>query len=86
MASLAWSLKAWMALSLPNGGRDAGARRDEKKTLLRMEFTTFRRAFMAIPAQIVKTSRRIVFRLLAWNRWLPVFFRLLDQLRLPIRC
>jgi hypothetical protein len=48
-------------------------------------FTTFRRAFMVIPAQIVRTSRRIVFRLLAWNRWLPAFFRLLDQLRVPMR-
>ena len=86
MASLAWSLKAWMALSLPHGGRDAETRNDEKQSLLRMEFTTFRRAFMTIPAQIVKTGRRIVFKLLAWNRWLPAFFRLLDQLRVPIRC
>jgi len=86
MASLAWSLKAWMALSLPTGGRNADARREEKRMILRMEFTTFRRAFMAIPTQIVKAGRRIIFRLLAWNRWLPAFFRLLDQLRVPIRC
>jgi hypothetical protein len=86
MASLAWSLKAWMAMLLPTGGRDAKARSEEKRTLLRMEFTTFRRAFMAIPAQIVKTGRRIVYRLLAWNRWLPVFFNLLDELRVPMRC
>jgi hypothetical protein len=86
MASLAWSLKAWMALSLPSGGQDAEARHEERKTLLRMEFTTFRRAFMSIPTQIARTSRRIVFRILAWNRWLPAFFRLLDQLRMPLRC
>lgn len=86
MASLAWSLKAWMALSLPSGGRNAEARDDERKMLLRMEFSTFRRAFITIPAQIVRSSRRIVFRVLAWNRWLPAFFRLLDQLQLPIRC
>lgn len=86
MASLAWSLKAWMALSLPIGGRDTKARDDERKMLLRMEFSTFRRAFIAIPAQIVRSSRRIIFRLLAWTRWLPAFFRLLDQLQLPIRC
>jgi hypothetical protein len=35
---------------------------------------------MAISTQIVKTGRRIVFRILAWNHWLPTFFRLLDQL------
>ena len=86
MASLAWSLKAWMALSLTERGRDAEERREEKYKLLRMEFTTFRRAFIAIPTQIVKTGRRTIFRILAWNRWLPVFFNLLDELRLPMRC
>jgi hypothetical protein len=75
-----------MALSLPTAGREADSRSEEQRMLLRMEFTTFRRAFMAIPAQIVKADRRIVFRLLAWNRWLPALFRLLDQLRVPIRC
>lgn len=86
IASLAWSLKAWMALTLPEGGRNAEERRAEKYKLLRMEFTTFRRAFMAVPAQIISTGRRIVFRLLAWNPWQHVFFRLLDQLRRPLRC
>ena len=86
IASLAWSLKAWMALTLPEGGRDAKERRVEKYKLLRMEFTTFRRAFMAVPAQIISTGRRIVFRLLSWNPWQHVFFRLLDQLRAPLRC
>jgi hypothetical protein len=85
-ASLAWSLKAWMALSLTETGRDAPKRRAEKNKLLRMEFTTFRRAFIEIPAQIISTGRRIIFRLLAWNPWQEVFFRLLDQLRLPLRC
>ena len=86
MASLAWSLKAWMALTLPANGRNAEALQAERTTLLKMEFTTFRRAFMAIPAQVVKTGRRIILRFLAWNRWLPAFFRLIDQLRTPLRC
>ncbi|MFM8733624.1 MAG: hypothetical protein ACKOC8_00265 [Pirellulales bacterium] len=85
MASPAWSLKAWMALSLPIGGRNPEARDDEPKMLLRMKFSTFRRAFMAIPTQIVRSSRRIVFSVLAWNRWLAAFFRLLDRLQVPIR-
>jgi hypothetical protein len=51
-----------------------------------VEFVTFRRALMSIPAQIVRTGRKIVYRLLAWNPWQQVFFRLLDQLRQPLRC
>ena len=86
MASLAWSLKAWAALLLPETGRWKEKRGAEKRTLLRMDFVTFRNAIIHMPAQIVRGGRRIVVRLLSWNRWQEVFFRLLDQLRLPLRC
>ena len=86
MASLAWSLKAWAALLLPEIGRWKDKRVAEKRTLLRMDFATFRNAMIQMPAQIVRGSRRIVYRLLSWHPWQAVFFRLLDQLRLPLRC
>jgi hypothetical protein len=86
MAALAWNLKAWAPLLLPENGRWAKRHREEKQTLLAMEFPTFLQAMIQIPAQIVRTGRRIVYRLLAWNPWQHVFFRLLDQLCLPMRC
>ena len=86
MASLAWSLKAWAALMLTEHGRWRDTHRREKYTLLRMDFATFQNVFINIPAQIVRTGRRIVYRLLAWNGWQQVFFRLVDRLRLPLRC
>lgn len=86
MASLAWSLKAWTALLLPETGRWQERYRAEKHSLLRMDFTTFRQVFLQMPAQIIRGGRRIVYRLLSWNPWQPVLFRLLDQLRLPHRC
>jgi len=86
MGSLAWSLKAWAALVLPEDGRWQEKHREEKRKLLRMDFTTFRQAMMNVPAQILSTGRRIVYRLLAWNPWQHVFFRLLDHLRQPLRC
>jgi hypothetical protein len=86
MASLAWSLKAWAALLLPEEGRWSDRHREEKRKLLRMDFSTFRRALISVPAQIVRTGRKIVYRLLAWNPWQHVFFRLLDQLRKPLEC
>ncbi len=52
---------------------------------LRMDFATFRQALINVPAQIIRTGRRIVYRLLSWNPWQHVFFRLLDQLSLPLR-
>jgi Transposase DDE domain group 1 len=86
MGSLAWSLKAWAALMLPEGGRWQDRHREEKSKLLRMDFTTFRHAMMNLPAQILSAGRKIVYRLLAWNPWQHVFFRLLDQLRQPLHC
>lgn len=88
MTSLAWNLKAWLALSLPEpaGGRQREARRTEKRTLLNMEFRTFLNSFVRLPAQVVRTGRRIVVRLLAWNSWQPTFFRLAEWLSRPSRC
>ena len=75
MASLAWTLKAWFALCLPEGGRWAEKYAAEKRAVLRMEFRSFVNAFMRIPVQIVRQGRRVIYRVIAWNRWLPVFFR-----------
>lgn len=86
MAALAWSLKAWAALLLPARGRSRERHEAERHALLRMDFSTFRQAMINVPAQIVRTARRIVYRLLAWNKWQPTFFRLLDALRVPLRC
>lgn len=86
MAALAWSLKAWSALLLPVHGRWREKHEREQRRLLRMDFVTFRNAFMNIPAQIVRTSRRIIYRMLAWNPWQEAFFRLASSLRRPLRC
>jgi hypothetical protein len=80
MAALAWTLKAWFALLLPETGRWAPRYAAEKATVLRMEFKAFVNAFLRVPAQIVRTSRRLIFRLLAWNPWQHVFLRAVDQL------
>ena len=83
----AWNLKAWLALSLPQPqGRWREKHMAETERLLRMEFRTFTNTLMRIPCQIVQTGRKIVHRLLAWNRWQGVFFRLASQLARPLRC
>jgi len=83
MASLAWNLKAWSALILPEEpGCLQEQHRQEKKTVLRMEFKTFLNYFMHIPCQIVKTGGRVIYRVLSWNPQLPVFFRMAKVLRL----
>jgi hypothetical protein len=85
MTALAWTLKAWFALRLPETGRWAARYAAEKAAVLRMEFKAFLHAFMLLPVQVVRTSRRLVFRLLAWNPWQAVFLRGFDHLRAPLR-
>jgi hypothetical protein len=82
MTALAWNLKAWWALSLPeHAGRGQDQRRADKEWVLKVEFKTFINAFMRLPCQIVRTGRKLVYRLLAWNPYLTIFFRLVAALR-----
>jgi hypothetical protein len=81
MASLAWTLKAWFALLLPERGRWQERRRREKRQVLTMEFKRFVNAFVRVPCQVVRTGRRLVYRLLAWNPWQAVFLRGVAALR-----
>ena len=78
MASLAWNLKAWLAMSLPITPRHRKKHLTEREHWLRMDFRSFLDAVINIPAQIVHHGRRRIFRLLAWRPQLPVLFRLLD--------
>jgi Transposase DDE domain group 1 len=80
MGSLAWSLKAWSALLVPVAPRHRAQHQAERRTLLRMEFATYREAFIRMPCQIVRTGRRLIYRFLSWNPWQGVFLRLVEQL------
>jgi len=73
MASLAWTLKAWFALLVRS--------REARDELLRMEFRRFLHALVWVPCQIVRTGRRIVYRLLGYNDWTRTFLRTFDRIR-----
>ena len=80
IASLAWSLKAWFALLTPVSPRWRRKHEADRERVLRMDFRTFVQRLILVPAQIVRTGRRLVYRLLAWRPEMPIFFRLLDAL------
>jgi hypothetical protein len=73
MGSLAWNLKAWFALLMPEG--------ESAMTVLRMEFRSFLNALMLVPAQIVKQGRKIIYRILSCNRWVEELFLAWEKLR-----
>jgi hypothetical protein len=63
ITSLAWNLKAWFGLLLPNS--------QQGLDLVKMEFRGFLHAILLLPAQIVHTGRRVVYRIMSYNQWLP---------------
>lgn len=81
IATLAWNLKSWLALSLVvSGSQETSAnRRAEKQRLLRMEFHTFRQSLLLIPAQIIRGARYLTYRLLTWTPALATLFHLHDS-------
>jgi len=66
MAALAWNLKAWYGLLVPD--------RQRGLEVVRMEFRRFLHEIILLPVQIVRAGRRIIYRLLGYNRWLKDFF------------
>jgi hypothetical protein len=82
MTALAWNLKSWWALTLPEEpGRWQAKYRADKLWVLGIEFKTFVNAFVRQACQLVRTGRKLVYRLLAWNPYQPIFFRLVSVLR-----
>jgi hypothetical protein len=73
MAALAWNLKAWFGMLMPN--------RIRRAQVLKMEFRRFLQMFILIPCQIVLTGRKIVYRILGYNEGLKDFFATFERIR-----
>ncbi len=86
MAGLAWNLKVWFALLMPVRGRWRTRHTAEREEILRMHAKRFINTFVRVPAQIARSGRRVVYRLLSWNRWQPALLRMADAMRYPLRC
>ena len=86
MTALAWNLKVWFALLMPVCGRWRARHEREKAEILRMHAKRFINAFIRVPCQIVRSGRRVIYRLLGWNRWQAALLRMADDLRYPLRC
>ena len=72
-AALAWNLKSWYGLLMPN--------RQRGLELVHMEFRRFLHAIVLLPAQIVRSGRRIIYRIMGYNSYLKDFFATWEKLR-----
>lgn len=73
IASLAWDLKAWYGLLMPY--RSLGL------SIVKMEFKGFVNTFINIPCLIVKTGRKIWYRVLGYNKKLKHMFNFSNILK-----
>lgn len=97
MASLAWTLKAWCGLMLPDphsstppgrSGRkpQQQAHQQQKRDILRMEFKRFVANLIRLPCQILRSGRRLVFRFLSYNPWQSALLRGVAAWRTRTQC
>jgi hypothetical protein len=86
MTSLAWNLKAWLAL-WPIAGDEATASKEntygqaEQHPVLHMAFTIFANHIMRFSAIVVNSGRRTLVRIKEWTALQRVLFRTLEPIR-----
>jgi hypothetical protein len=73
MAALAWNMKSWFAMMMPD--------EEKGRVVLRMEFRRFLNGFIRLPCQIIRQGRRILYRLLGYNGWMSDFLRTWEVIR-----
>jgi len=65
MAALAWNLKSWLALMLPQ--------HRDRRSYLKMEFRRFLHSLVLIPCQVLRRARGLTLRLLGYQGTLGHF-------------
>ena len=88
IGSLAWSLKIWSGLLIqPRGSAPVKQQQAEtKRRVIRMDFRTFCQQLIQIPAQIIRRSRQLIYRLLSYRESMEPLLLIHDNLCRPLRC
>jgi len=73
IASLAWTLKAWMGLVQP--------RESDRDDLLKMKFRKFLNYVMLVPCQVVRGARRVLVRILGYTARVRLLFETISAAR-----
>ena len=76
IATLAWSLKAWYGLLIPDQRESRKVVRIEFKQILGIRGS--RHSFVMIRCQILRSGRRLVYRILCYKDSLTTFLKTYD--------
>jgi len=87
-ASLAWTLKIWSGMLIRVQGNQGQRRkrRESRDRIIKMEFSTYLNSLMMLPAQLIRSARQRVFRLLSYRPSVDLLFMMHDHVSLPLRC
>jgi len=85
MSSLAWSLKAWLALLMPVKGRWKRRHKKQQLAILNMEFKCFLNSYILIPCQIIHKARQSIYRILSCPPEIDIFLRMAGAMATPMR-
>ena len=66
ICSLAWNIKSWVGLLMPD--------ENKRKKIITCEYKSFQNRIINIPCQIKKTGRKIIFNFLNCNEWVKIFY------------
>lgn len=88
IASLAWNLKIWSGLMIKPSGRaeQKAEQKSLKQKIISMDFSTFRDRIVMVPAQIIRRSRSLVYRLLSYRPSVDLLMLIDANVRRPLRC
>lgn len=87
IASLAWTLKAWCGLMLPSpNNRWSDRYQRQRQHIVRMEFKQFVTYLIRLPCQIIRSGRRLIYRLLNYNPWHNALLRGVAAWRTRTQC
>jgi len=73
IAALAWNLKSWFAMMMPD--------REKGRVMLKMEFRRFLNNIIRLPCQIIRQGRQIIYRLMSYNPWMSDFLKTWEAIR-----
>ncbi len=88
IASLAWTLKTWSGMMIRVDGRkeQREERQAARRQIIRMEWSTYLNSLIQIPAQIIRTARRLCYRLLTYRPTVDTLLLMHSQILRPLRC
>lgn len=66
ICSLAWNIKSWLGLFMPD--------EIKRKKIIACEFKSFQNRIINIPCQIIKSGRKIIYNFLNYHGWVNIFY------------